>query len=114
METNAYRVFDRGAFVDALLDWGFTGPKERRPVWIDSPEAAAVCLKQRAEYALQVEARSQGWQVRRVLVGEDVRALPDGRLAVSVALTLRDGTEHSFEYEGNARGDGQLLRVRDA
>jgi|SRR5450755_3203828 len=26
-----YKTFNRSAFVDALLDWGFTGPMERKP-----------------------------------------------------------------------------------
>ena len=31
----AYGIYERGTFMQALREWGFTGPDERRPLWLE-------------------------------------------------------------------------------
>ncbi len=38
INTQVYGAFDRERFVEALLDWGFYGPAERRPSWLNVPD----------------------------------------------------------------------------
>ena len=37
INVDLYRRFDREAFVEALQDWGYTGPPDQRPSWLDEP-----------------------------------------------------------------------------
>jgi|SRR5580658_8925955 hypothetical protein len=34
LDMRTYSVFNREDFIEALTDWGFTGPENRRPGWL--------------------------------------------------------------------------------
>ena len=112
LDLQAYASFDRNTFVEALVDWGFTGPLDRRPSWLDDDVVAIEArFRQGAEYATQQLAVKEGLRVQHTLLGQDVTLLPTGERVISVRVTLQDGAQRCFEYRCDARGVGKIWSV---
>jgi hypothetical protein len=111
LDLRSYAEFQREKFMEALLDWGFVGPKERRPPWLDGDVAQEFRLRQAAEVASQQYATTRGWTVQQTVLGASAARLPGGEWAISVRILLRGGQEHCFEYREHAGGTGELRPV---
>jgi hypothetical protein len=107
-----YRTFNRRRFIETLLDWGFTGPQERRPPWVDDRIAIEFRAQQAAQSAAQRYAEQQGWHVQQIILGHEMIVLPTGQCVISVRVILEEGADHFLRYEGEANGTGQLSPVK--
>jgi hypothetical protein len=108
----AYRTFERDHFIETLLDWGFSGPPQRRPTWLDEPLAVEHEIREAAERATQEHARDQGWQVEQTIPGRDVTVSPSGQRALSMTVILQDGSERCLEYRRDVSGVGQIAQFK--
>ena len=111
LDAKGYGTFKRESFIEALVDWGFKGPTEKRPAWLDDSTAVEALLMQTVASVAQRHAKEQGWRVEHTLVGPNVAVLPSGERIVPVNLTLHDGSKKCFEYRCDVHGEGKLLRV---